>query len=140
MMTSNYAVTVTAEEESRILIMSEDEIRDTYPHWGGKRMLTARDGSTVEIEPLISKLADAFVADLKANVSPADFAEIRRRNATPEYARACASHDFVDANECMTAAFNIVIGRDANPASDADTALWNAAWDLAKARSLTSTN
>lgn len=116
---------------------------------------------------LVSKLADAFVADLRANVSPADFAEIRRRNATPAYDRACASHDFIDANECMDAAFRAVLGRapegtglspevyadpdltdgdiwaleaQAHARHEADLALWNAAWDLAKARSLTLTS
>jgi hypothetical protein len=48
-----YAVTVVDAndpESTRTLTMSENEVRDTYQHWGGKRILTARDGSTVRIE------------------------------------------------------------------------------------------
>jgi len=89
----------------------------------------------------VQRLAKAFADDLRANVTPEQFAEIRRRNATPDYDRACASHDFVDANECMESAFVQVIGRD--PESDAsaehesDNVLWSRAWDLAKREYLT---
>jgi len=50
-----YRVTIadaSDPESTRTLTMSENEIRDTYPHWGGKRVLTARDGSLVRIEVL----------------------------------------------------------------------------------------
>jgi hypothetical protein len=85
---------------------------------------------------LADSIADAFIADLKENVTAAQFDEIRRLNATPEYAVADASHNFLDANECMVAAFELVTGEDPNPTDDDDTALWNAAWGIARRRAL----
>jgi len=83
-----------------------------------------------------ARLAQAFVDDLRANVSADQFEEIRQRNVM--YGNhACASHDFIDANECMAAAFRLLVGRESNPASDADSALWNAAWHIAKRDYLT---
>jgi len=49
-----YAVTIedpNDPESTRTLAMSENEVRDTYPHWAGRpETLTARDGSIVRIE------------------------------------------------------------------------------------------
>lgn len=48
-----YAVTVedpNDPDSTRTLTMSEIEVRDTYPHWAGQPVLTARDGSIVRIE------------------------------------------------------------------------------------------
>jgi len=65
--------------------------------------------------------------------------EINTRNAKPEYAGCCASHDFFDANMAMDAAFQQVTGRETLLISDtatdeekeAEAALWNAAWNMA---------
>ncbi|MFZ3482200.1 hypothetical protein [Sphingomonas sp. 3-13AW] len=68
-------------------------------------------------------------------------AEIRRRNATPPYAAACASHDFVDANILMAEAFQDVLHRpflpedNTEPPQD-DIALWNLAWEIARTERL----
>ena len=83
------------------------------------------------------RIAVAFVADLREALTAEQFEEIRRRNATPAYARACASHDFIDANESMAAAFETVMGYGPSACSDADTALWNAAWEIARHGDLT---
>lgn len=104
-------------------------------------------------------LADAFADVLRRWLSPAEFAEMQRRNATPEYGGpVCASHDFCDANEAMAEAFKALTGREPvgswethpdpvtgeqvadDPAEEAqataDSALWNAAWEIAGARHL----
>jgi hypothetical protein len=85
----------------------------------------------------VPAIARLFADDYRANVTPQQFAETRYRNSLPTYARACATHDFLDANECMAFAFETIVGRAARPSSDGDCALWNAAWDLAKPEYLT---
>jgi len=86
------------------------------------------------------ELARAFVRQLEANIEADQFEQVRKRNATTEYAgNVCASHDFIDANEVMASAFNEVIGRDVNcdEEQSGDVALWNKAWDIAKTEYLT---
>ena len=80
-----------------------------------------------------NKIARAFCLALHRTLSHDQMREVVRRNATPDYARCCASHDFCDANMVMAEAFERVMKRAPNPASDADAALWNDAWDIAKA-------
>lgn len=82
-------------------------------------------------------VARRFVACLRAEIDPADFAEMRRRNATAAYADigACASHDYCDANVVMDGALCAVLGIDAD-AEDRDyrahADLIAAAWRLAR--------
>lgn len=78
------------------------------------------------------RLAAAFSRRLHYFLSPQQLAEAVARNRTPQYAHACATHDFCDANLLMASAFLRVQRRAINLQSDADRALWNAAWDLAK--------
>ena len=84
-------------------------------------------------------LAEAFDAELRAEIGAESYAEVIRRNRTPEYDGACASHDFCDANETMDAAFMFVMGRSTIPddeeafISEEDTDLWNLAWDAWRA-------
>lgn len=54
------------------------------------------------------------------------------QNRTVEYANACASHDHCDANVVMLEAFEERFGREPN--LDADTDLFNAAWEIARRR------
>jgi hypothetical protein len=82
----------------------------------------------------IEMLALAFATKLRAEIGDENLAEVVRRNALPEYACACASHDFCDANMPMAAAFEEITGREPDVSSEEDCALWNAAWDAAKAR------
>src|SRR5215471_17850749 len=112
--------------------------------------------NTVQLDPvLVRKLADAFVADLRASLTSAEWHEMRRRNAAETSRTICHSHDFLDANMNMEAAFRQVMGRipeGSEPAPEVyadpdltdadiwvieakaremherDTALWNAAW------------
>ena len=82
----------------------------------------------------VNLIADHFQAYLLVEIGLDNACEVDRRNATPEYAGACASHDFCDANMPMAAAFEAVTGREPDVASQADADLWNAAWNIAKAR------
>lgn len=87
----------------------------------------------------IDRLATEFIELLRGALTEAQWEEMRRRNATPEYANSCASHDFVDANMVMAEAFYNVFGRHINAISSRDSLIWGMAWDIAKARTLTAT-
>lgn len=69
-----------------------------------------------------------FVAGLKAELEADDFAEMRRMNLDSGPGT-CASHDFCDSNMVMDPAFRTIMGREIDPASEADAALWGAAWE-----------
>jgi hypothetical protein len=88
-------------------------------------------------DDITDSLARTFANDVRDTLTDEQWDEMRRRNATPGYAKACASHDFVDANECMDAAFFNLFGRHADASSASDIAAWNAAWDIARWRDLT---
>jgi hypothetical protein len=98
----------------------------------------------------IETIARAFAATIREASNELDIEnsqtvgtlvlEINTKNARPDYAGCCATHDFFDANMGMLAAFEDVTGRepatisetatDAEKSADAD--LWNAAWTMAK--------
>ena len=91
-------------------------------------------------------LAATFLTVINEWLLPTQIAEVKRRNATPEYAGtgACATHDFCDANMAMDVAFGRAMGRetferpdgttilDETDEHEAECAIWNAAWDIAK--------
>jgi hypothetical protein len=87
-------------------------------------------------------LAAAFAALLYRDLTPVQWAEMRVRNITVGEG-VCASHDFLDANmtmheACESLAIPTVLDcEDGTPAHDAACAVWNAAWDIAKAEYLT---
>ena len=86
-----------------------------------------------------TQLAKAFAQGILDYVEPWQFAEIKRRNSTPEYlGDICASHDFCDANMIMFFAFKEVLGREPNIGTDeeADCEIWSGAWNIAKAQML----
>jgi hypothetical protein len=85
----------------------------------------------VEKMQQIGKLAMQFSRELHGQLTSKQMREVLRRNREEASTDICHSHDFLDANEVMYAAWKQVIGRDTD-FGDADTALWNAAWDLAK--------
>lgn len=89
----------------------------------------------------VLKLAQAFVRQLRDNLSLGEFIEVRKSNARAPYANSnsCASHDFIDANEVMASAFHEVFRRDPDLDSGSDTVLWSKAWDIAKKQYLTDT-
>lgn len=87
-------------------------------------------------------IAGAFSRVLRQWLTPLQMAKVITRNRRELHAGVCHSHDFCDANMAMDEAFKVVLGRGMllieDGASDedkeADTDLWNAAWDIAKKR------
>jgi len=87
---------------------------------------------------LVFLISDNFAAALRQYLTSDEYAEMQRRNASDNNPLVCHSHDFCDANEIMDAAFIAVLGRSSLPddidagMSDADIAMWNAAWNTAR--------
>lgn len=91
----------------------------------------------------INFLAGQFADVVHDWTTPEQFEEIKVRNRT-NGDLVCATHDFFDANEAMDAAFRQAFGRGSWLPTDvedgkcteadheADVALWNAAWTVAK--------
>ena len=74
-------------------------------------------------------LARAFDGQLKAALGPDGYAEVIRRNRDPSQPLgACASHDFCDANVCMIAAFEEILGEDPDINDPAVMETWGDAW------------
>ena len=82
----------------------------------------------------VTAIAEAFAETLAQMLSKDEFAEMKHRNENNRayHDGVCASHDFCDANVPMGTAFKHIIGREPNSASDADAAIWNDAWSLAR--------
>jgi hypothetical protein len=76
--------------------------------------------------PTAAVLADAFDRRLRDDIGDENYAEVICMNRTPEYERACASHDFCDANVTMLEA---MMEFGITPDDDFGLALFNAAWD-----------
>jgi len=102
------------------------------------RLVASLSFSAGETRSWIDKrnaIAERFTEILQASLPEQSFAEIRRRNAGRPTRMHCHSHDFLDANMVMKAAFAEVAGREAviddTVAGQGDIALWNAAWDHA---------
>ena len=81
-------------------------------------------------------LAHNFANLIRRLTTQEEFDTIRKRNKTIPPG-CCATHDFMDANMVMADAFSALAGREMDLESDADTAMWNAAWEIAKAEYLT---
>jgi hypothetical protein len=82
------------------------------------------------------KLAGAFAKEIREALSPEMLNRVRILNReSPRYGedRACATHNFIDANVCMLDAFKKTFpGTEPDPASQAVANLMNEAWSLAK--------
>lgn len=82
-------------------------------------------------------LGEAFGVAFIRHFTPPILAEVRRRNASPDYAsEVCATHDFTDANMIAAEAFVSIFGRhvigDYGSVSQVDRNRWNSAWSYAK--------
>jgi hypothetical protein len=82
----------------------------------------------------ITAIAEAFSEVMRQWLSPAEFAEMKRRNeCDPAYAgKCCASHDFCDANMAMDAAMQDVLGDAYRIEDETLHPIWNEAWSLAR--------
>jgi hypothetical protein len=84
-------------------------------------------------------VAQAFVRHITEALTPEELAQVRNRNVTNPPG-CCATHDFLDANMVMDAAFAEVCGRSAlshepdSAEEQAALAVWNTAWPIAKAQ------
>jgi hypothetical protein len=113
-----------------------------FLQWHGYKappaLIAAWEAGTMVL-PEAPKLAKEFSRLMREAVSPKELDLANHRNMDPDYANCCATHDFTDANVCMSEAF-AVLGYDTAPpdgvsldvATDAYSHVWNAAWDLAK--------
>lgn len=81
---------------------------------------------------MVEKLARQFLWVVRNALPDESLAEIDRLNAAETNPNVCHSHDFVDANVCMADAWRGVFGSDIDLHDEASTAIWNAAWDVAK--------
>lgn len=81
----------------------------------------------------IEALARAFARRLREEIGEDDLRAVVARNRASGDPNGCASHDFCDANMPMAEAFEEVLGADPEEPDDCDPALWDAAWDRAKA-------
>lgn len=70
----------------------------------------------------VARLARAFCDDLRANLTPEQLDDCRRR-AEPASSW-CPTHDYIDANECMAAAFETCGVED-------EEGIWCSAWTSA---------
>jgi hypothetical protein len=80
----------------------------------------------------VERVAERFVALLREQMTPAQFAEVVRRNASESDPHVCHSHDFTDANMAMADAIDAVVG----VGFDDNGELWHAAWAVAKQTAL----
>ena len=88
-------------------------------------------GPYVAVAP--EQIARDFTALLLSELGPEQLAEVAIRNSREPDQNICHSHDFVDANMVMHAAF---MRHDINPSSALDNGeqnqVWNTAWGIAK--------
>ncbi len=89
--------------------------------------------------PTPQALGDEFVNVLGDWLTDYEIGEIQRRNATPDYAACCASHDFCDANEALAFAFEVLAECELDLEIQAHLDLCNAALGYARSTYLTAT-
>lgn len=78
-----------------------------------------------------TQLANEFSRQIRRRLTAKQMMQVLERNITAD-AECCHTHDFIDANVVMCSAWRKVMKRKMNLQSDADCALWGAAWMLAK--------
>lgn len=76
-------------------------------------------------------LANEFSKLLRAEIGDVKLAQVIARNKRKSKG-VCHSHDFCDANMVMLVAWNKIVAKRLGPTSEAQTLLWNEAWDIAK--------
>ncbi|MDE2101423.1 MAG: hypothetical protein KGL39_29520 [Patescibacteria group bacterium] len=93
-------------------------------------------------EEFAKEVANEFVCELKAALTPDQFAKMRADNATETSHLVCHSHDYLDANEIMAEAMLTTSGGVATLIDDSDETfctVWNRAWEIALKTELTET-
>jgi len=132
-------------EVKPLKISVDDKKIVAYPlgsyEWVWEEASNYAKGGIIDKEK-VKELAIAFSKQLRKDISAEDMIEVNRRNKTPEYVGACATHDFIDPNQTMLDVFEPVTGHefvffngdkpDTEKQFDADSSLMDAAWNLAK--------
>lgn len=77
-------------------------------------------------------LAKEFSSILKEWLSKKEMEELIQANKDERDSSICHSHDYCDPNQAMADAFKKVTGKEVDMQKDKDSALVDAAWDLAK--------
>lgn len=83
--------------------------------------------------PHTSELAHEFSRILRDWLTEDEIEQVIERNAEVDDPAVCASHDFCDANMAMYEAFERVMGHPIDTRKKADVAVWDKAWNMAKA-------
>jgi len=91
---------------------------------------------------MLVELADQFIRDLRAILTPDELELVVARNRAERDDSICHSHDFCDANDVMTSSWETVFGGipafvTQGPMSlhgELDMAAWNEAWRIAKGK------
>jgi hypothetical protein len=123
------------DEQRKWLTVFCEAWREAEAHEGGGSGVFDAGEAAPRVLSDAERLTGAFCALVRRDLGE-HIAEINRRNATPDYAGACATNDFIDANMLMHEAFEVAFGREPMVASniEPDTRLWNEAWAAARAR------
>ena len=88
---------------------------------------------TISIEEKIG-LAQVFSEKVQETLTAAQFREAVYLNKVDgPHSPVCHTHDYCDANMLMAAAWEDFFGQAPDVASEADAAIWNEAWAIAKA-------
>lgn len=106
-----------------------------YEHaFKSKRMRLA--DNMIKSEQNIELMKEAFVKQLRKELSEPNFAEVIKRNAAEEDQRICHSHDFIDANAVMADAFEACFQESIDFENRIHVEIINEAWSLAKKKAL----
>lgn len=113
----------------------------TFPN--GHALASALATIPTDVNRTALALALAFLDRLATDLTRDQFASVVTLNASEPNPSVCHSHDVIDANESMAAAFAFLFGRPITLPGDAaaqgiaypewESALWSEAWSLAKA-------
>lgn len=90
------------------------------------------DGTGMLAETSSGRLARAFAAELREELGTGEFAKLCEACLDAKGRASCPSHDMLDANMVMDAAFSKTFGRAADLESDEDMGLINRAWTEAR--------
>lgn len=83
-------------------------------------------------EGLTTRLAKTFSKELRKVLTKGEFRSVIALNNKEKDKQVCHSHDFIDANMVMDAAFTMVFKKQLDVQNTTDSAFFNSAWNLAK--------
>lgn len=78
------------------------------------------------------QVAREFHRIIRVELTPGELRLVDRLNKTPKYAGACATQDFIDANESMLQALEYSYSCHVDVDDAEVQTLWGKAWDMAR--------